>query len=361
MTYHVAWRRAGALALALVLTVLLPVITRAAPFSSQVHPAALLNSTVRGVALPHLLIGRTFRPLARGLAPTQAVSDPTKLAFTVPSNAIKPDVGKVDATFADDSTQNVFTALNSTKYADSGMQSGYAEIFSLPIGSGSDTVDVEYLAGIYTSANQAGARVTSTQKYLAGKGITGQSCGTSCYVFGIQFPDSSGRTIVLSYSIWSSDNVVVELGFFLYQDVLTANNDAFLTLFKNVVGLATGVVPIQQAQTALTIVGFALAHTVNKTAKLTKKLKSGEKGIFVADIQYPNAGDTVQAQVTFTMGKKSVGPLLLGSPQALSSTEEVVGATHKFKVSKTTKVVAHLQVQDGSAQATQDLTFKVMK
>ena len=96
-------------------------------------------------------------------------------------------------------------------------------------------------------------------------------------------------------------------------------------------------------------------------AKVVHKLKSGQAGTFIADLQVPSATDTIQAQVTFTVGKKTVGPLILGNQQTASDGSILIGAAHKFKVKKTTAVVAHLQVQDGTQQATKDLSFKVTK
>jgi hypothetical protein len=362
MIHLSAWRRVGALALVLALGASLPALVQAAPavpYTSGSHadPATRLLGTPLHT-LRHLrgLNVHALRPLLRTAALAQAVTDPTKLAFTPPSNAVQPQAGTVDTAFANDPTKNVFASFNATAYDVSGMQSGYAEFFSLPIGSGTDQVDVEYLATIYGSADQATARVNGTVQFFTGKGISNQSCGTGCFLYGVQFTPQNQPAISLVYVVFSNDNVVGELGFVVNSDVLNANNTAFTNLVTSVSTLAFNAV---LGPANLSILDFEVVHTVKGKAKITHKLKSGEAGVFIADLQLPNANDTIQAQVTFTVGKKTVGPLLLGNPQTASDGSVLVGAKHKFKVKKTTTVVAHLQVQDGSAQATKDLTFKV--
>jgi hypothetical protein len=366
MIHASALRRFGALALALGIALSLPALTEAAPALPHasgwhaISAARPLSESPRTARYLGALSVHTPRPLLRTAArAAQAVTDPTKLAFTPPANATNVQAGTVSTAAADDPQQNFFAhlKLNPQTYAAAGMQTGYGELFSMPIGTGSDVVVVDYLATIYASADQATARVNSTIQSLTAQGATSQTCGTGCADFAIALTSPSGPSGLL-YLVFSNNNVAVELGFVIGNDVLSANQTAFGNIVQQISTLVFNAV-LGPAPANFGIVDFEVVHTVKGKAKITHKLKSGESGLFIADLQLPNASDTIQAQVTFTVGKKTVGPLLLGNPQTASDGSVLVGAKHKFKVKKTTKVVAHLQVQDGTAQATKDLTFKV--
>ena len=128
MTLGSVRRRAGALALSLVLTASAPVLAHAAPAASHAgtwHTIArqMLHAPVHSAATTADLRAGLMRPLLKVAAPAQAVTDPTKVGFTPPSNAIQPQAGAVDTTFANDNTKNVFAALNGGKYDAAGMTS----------------------------------------------------------------------------------------------------------------------------------------------------------------------------------------------------------------------------------------------
>lgn len=308
---------------------------------------------------------------------TQPVTSAQSLAIAqgdLPAGVTMSENSQMDAASLDANTGPLVTAFHTATgtYVGSGFGGAWYQAGQAPLDSAGDNAVVEWLGSFYGTADQATARVNDAVAFFKSKNITSTPCSqtsTGCYVFVFEVTISNTPT-TLAYATFSNGNVVGELLVATPSSVANANQNNFVALLGAILtgGMKTatnalgGITPTPTTTPTITIKDLELDHKVSGKYKITKTLKSKEKGLFLVVATISNLGtNTAAATVTVSSGGKAIGTGDMTNAGNTQAGDVVFGFLHGFKVKKTTSYKAKVSVSAGTATAQKTISFKVKK
>jgi hypothetical protein len=215
------------------------------------------------------------------------------------------------------------------------------------------TMTLGYRGSVFDNAQDASTYANDGYKTAAAQpqaqtGDCSSSVLVPCKL--VSFTGTSGsQSVQTNYDVATVNECVIEISAVGDPTLMAQKSDSvnqtMAAVFVEGIRLAQQtchMAATTQVPPSISIVGVGLGHTVKGQAKLTKSLKSGEKGIFILNFEEENAGtSTPDATVTFVNhGKK------MGSPVDMQLVREPNGSLFFDAVVKfTAKKVLHVQAQ----------------
>jgi hypothetical protein len=290
------------------------------------------------------------------------------LKMKLPAGFRQQSGGAAASTWDDNANNNFFSLFHSSAhpYAKNLVKGGYHQESFTNIHAAKD--GQAYWLGSYTSSAARASALVQDSVDAMTKGqvkFTDYSCANftdNCHLFQVGLQDNQGNQFAVVFAIWSTKNVVGEVG--LLTDVNTANNytNAYASRFVQFIqaGVVTVYASLGETPPAVRITAFTLLHKHNGQFQPTSKLSLNEFAIFIGTYQSSVTGQQ-SATLTIIKGGKSIFTSGMSTGTLSDGTPAFLAAGAFQTPTSLGKLTAKVTVTVGKSSANTSLPVTIVK